>query len=71
MAKMGIKELKKYCYGYKRVNEEEYSILVFWGSSPELQDMLSVETHIFLGDMDDVKMLHRALGRLIKDWDRN
>lgn len=69
MAKNVIKELKKYCYGYKKVNEDEYSLLVFWETSSELKDLLSVDAHIHLGDMDDVKMLHKALGRLIRDWD--
>lgn len=65
---MKLKELKKHMYGYKAVGSEGYGVFVFWGTGTEMEDMLRMERNIPLESMEEVKELHRALGKLIRDW---
>lgn len=65
--------MERYMYGYKTVNKKDknkndYGVFIFWGTGPEINDLVKIDEHIHLADMDDVKKLHYTLDQMIKDW---
>lgn len=60
--------MEKQIMGYKSEEGTEYGVLIYWGTGPELKDLVKVKNHIKFDDMDEMIWLYVTLGKMIEDW---